>query len=734
MSLAEMEAYIHTSKYANYIPHLKRRETWEESIDRVKAMHLRKYPHVADEIEEAFECSYAKLALGSQRALQFAGPPIDRHNSRLFNCAYSYCDRVRFFQEAFYLLLCGCGVGFSVQRKHIDCLPMIHPLTSDVPITHAIQDSIEGWADAEGALISSYMPWGPFPEYFSRPVIFDPSLVRPKGSPISSGTGLAPGPGPLLEALENIRRIFEREVSRGFPVKMRPIVAYDIVMHSSESVLSGGIRRSATIVLFSPDDEEMARAKTGSWMYENPQRARSNNSALLVRHQTSRAVFSRLMKWTREFGEPATVWADHEDAGYNPCVEASLYGYDQYGNSGWQMCNLAEINGRRVKTHQDFARAAKAASIIGTLQAGYTSFPYLGEVSERITRREALLGVSITGMMEHPQLFLNPDIQTEMAQLVIKTNEQFAPKIGVNPTARGTLIKPSGTAALLLGTSSGIHPHHAKRYIRAIQANEDENPAIYFHQVNPQAVEPSVWKSGDRILQFCVEIDDQAITKDTLNAIDLLDHVRLTQNHWVEHGTVRERCAQLYLKHNVSNTIQVRAHEWDEVEEYIYEHRGDFAGVSLIAETGDLDYPQPPFTAISTPAEIVAKYGDGSLMVSGLIVDGLHAYSDLWKACDAVLGRITPEGDLQTDWIRRARQFADRYFGGDILKTLYALKEVNNWKKWCDLRREYRSVDYTQMREVRDFTQHEGELACAGRQCEIPRRESTPWKSATQPG
>lgn len=717
MSVKALQDYTYISKYARYSKDNNRRETWPEAVDRVKQMHLRKHPHAKDEIEWAFEQVLQQRVLGSQRALQFGGTPIEKVNARIYNCSFAYCDRPRFFQEAFYLLLAGSGVGFSVQKKHVGKMPNIHRPEKG-SIVYQIPDSIEGWADSLGVLVSSYMEDGPFPEYFGHDVEFDFSLIRKKGSSISSGSGKAPGPEPLKAALDNIRKLFDRQLDAGAD-RLRPIDAYDVVMYSADAVLSGGVRRSATIALFSPDDMEMAKAKTGNWFYENPQRARSNNSALLVRNKTTREQFKMLMDCVKEFGEPGFVWADDEDCGFNPCVEINLYAYDEFGNSGWQFCNLCEINGKMLTSEEDFAIAAKAGAIIGTLQASYTDFPYLGEVSERITRREALLGVSITGMMENPHIVFDPEIQKRMALLIKEVNGEFAAKIGVNPAARCTCVKPAGTTSCILGTSSGIHPHHSRRYFRRTQANEMEAPFLHFSALNPKATEKSVWRQGDGVLTFCIEVGEHAKTKQEVGALDLLEYVKLTQQNWVEYGTRYERCAQPWLRHNVSNTINVKPTEWDTVEDYIYNNRSFFAGISLLPHSGDLDYPQAPFCSISTPSEIVQKYGDGSVMVSGLIVDGLHAFDDLWRACDAVLGRFSDLNSVQEDWVRRAKQFAERYFNSDIQQMLYALKEVNNWKHWCDLRREFKDVDYSLLKEYTDETNLVQEAACAGGQCEV---------------
>jgi ribonucleoside-diphosphate reductase alpha chain len=667
-----------------------------------------------------------------------------------------------------YLLLCGSGTGFSVQTHHVAQLPSITPPHKGKR-SHVVSDSIEGWADALGVLLSSYfVPTGtPFPEFSGYEVDFDYSHVRPEGSPISWG-GRAPGPKSLQLALENIRTLLGRTLSKG-ATQLRPVDAYDIVMHASNAVLSGGIRRSATLCLFSPEDEEMMRAKTGRWFIDNPQRGRSNNSVVLLRDKTTKIFFDRVKEYTKEFGEPGFVWSDNREALYNPCVEIGLYAYDEEGRSGWSFCNLCEINIKKAETPEQFLEACETAAFLGTLQAGYNEFPYLGPVTESIVRREALLGVSMTGMMDNPRIAFDYELQCRGAQRVLDINERVAKVIGIRPCARGTCIKPAGTTSCLLGTSSGIHPHHARRYFRRVQANRLEFPAQYFAKINPMAVEKSVWNpEKDFVLTFLCEVPETARIKNEINALSLLKHVCETQKHWVSSGKRPGTSVQPWLHHNVSNTITVRPHEWTEVFDFIYHHRAFFAGVSLLPESGDKDYPQAPFTAVLTPSEIVLEYGPGSIMASGLIVDGLKAFDDnLWAACNCVLDTgecLEPESlrlkikedeavfgsdntwtsqgitsddsdevlkkwlldhvknyDLKRDWIRRARQFAERYFDGDRRKMTYGLKDVNNWKLWCDLSREYRDIDWNEITEENPGFKApnlEAGAACSGGKCE----------------
>jgi ribonucleoside-diphosphate reductase alpha chain len=681
-----------------------------------------------------------------------------------------------------YLLLCGCGTGFSVQKTHVKHLPEIAPRIKGKK-TFVIPDNIEGWADAIGIVVNSFFKTSTsFSEYNGYEVEFDFSEIRTEGSFISGGFK-APGPEGLKNSINKIVELIESRIEGGYASKsefcdkLRPIDAYDVIMHMSDAVLSGGVRRSATICVFSPDDDEMLNAKTGDWFIKNPQRGRSNNSVLLVRDKTTKEDFTKIMESVKDFGEPGFVWAEDEGVLYNPCVEIGFYpqldtkklskeqlktlkSSDEYKDdkryySGWQACNLCEINGKKLKTEEDMLQACRAAAIIGTMQADYTTFPYLGKVSQLLVEHEALLGVSMTGMMDSPEIIFDPKIQRKGAKEVLKTNERIAEIIGVNPCARGTCVKPAGTTSCVLGSSSGIHPHHARRYMRRVQANKLEFPLQEFMKHNPHAVEESVWSNNgtDMVITFLCEVPIGSVTKNQMGAVDLLEKVKLTQQNWVEAGTRIDRCTKEFVRHNVSNTITVQPDEWDELTNYIYKNRKWFAGISLLPASGDKDYPQAPFTTVHTPVEIVKTYGDASVFASGLIVDGLHAFNNnLWSACDCANGigeqldetceePQYPKGRnykelaayftakeeydewwRKTDWIRRAIQFSERYFDGDLRQMTYCLKDVSNWKLWCDLHRDYKDIDWSVVVEEDAFYQNVDETAgaaCAGGRCEL---------------
>lgn len=754
-ALKELQNYTFVSKYARWIPEKKRRETWKEAVDRVCSMMHRKYGqyNIKEIIDEAYDAMEKKKVLGSQRALQFGGKPIEKTNAKIYNCTSSYCDRLRFFQECFWLLLCGSGTGFSVQKHHVSKLPVfaewrrLYNIQKEEPLVFTPSDSIEGWADCLGVLLSSYFGVATeprFEQYTTKEVKFSFSRIRPEGSLLSSGVGKAPGSKPLKLALEKIRELLERCLKNG-QSKLRPIDAYDIIMFASDAVLSGGVRRSSTIALFSEDDDEMLSAKSGNWRSVNPQRARSNNSVVLLRGSTTYENFCRLMKDVKEFGEPGFIWTDDLDYLINPCAEIGMYPVDiETGLSGWQTCNLSTINCGSIKDEEDFYDRCKQAAVIGTLQAGFDSLSYLGEVSEKIIKREALIGVSMTGTMENYNIVLNPEVQRKGAEIVKETNKKIAALIGINQAARTTCLKPEGTTSCLLGTSSGIHPHHAKRYLRRVQNNLLEIPYQFFKKFNGKCTEKSVWSANntDENIIFPIEVADGAKLKNQLPAVDMLKIVKSTQENWVIPGKNQELCTKPWLNHNVSNTIMVFPEEWDVVTEFIYENREYFTGISLISASGDKDYPQIPFTAVYTSREIVKEYGEAALWCSGLIEGALEVFGDLWKACDAVLtGAEKYEADKivqldnyktlkqkriesakleeQLNWIIKFNKYANKYFQKDIKKLTYCLKDVYNWKLYCDLIDSFNPVNYTEMTEYEDNTKPEQEISCAGGACTI---------------
>ncbi|MDF7809251.1 ATP cone domain-containing protein [Pontiellaceae bacterium B12219] len=607
-----IQDYMLASRYARFLPELGRRETYAEAVGRVRDMHLRQFPAAEEDIRWAFDQVLEKRCLPSMRSMQFGGKAIETNHARMYNCTFGICDRPEFFAEGLFLLLCGTGVGFSVEFEHVEKLPALAPTIDEGSVVHFnIPDTIEGWADAMQALMDSYIN--------GYLVEFNYSAIRPRGAPLSTSGGRAPGHVPLRRALERARVILDSAIGR----KLKPIEAYDIMMHAADAVIAGGVRRSATICLFSADDGEMMNAKRGNWFETNPQRGRSNNSVKLIRNETSKAQFLRIFQKQKEWGEPGFYFANDLSHGCNPCCEIGLNPHlevtDADGNvtveSGWQFCNLTEINGAKLLSEEDFRIAVRAATIIGSLQAAYTTFPYLGETTEKLCRREALLGVSITGMMDSPAITLDPVLQQKMAKYAIEVNREITLKIGSEPAARLTCVKPAGSTSLLLGTASGIHPRHARRYFRRAQANKTDPVYKHFNETNPHMCEESVWSANktDDVITFCVEAPEEAILRSEMSAMDLLKHVHSTQQNWVVPGTARpELNPGLY--HNVSNTLTVRDDEWDAVSDYIWENRADFTGISMLAAAGDKMYQQAPHEEVVTAQdetlwnELISKF------------------------------------------------------------------------------------------------------------------------------
>lgn len=596
--------YIHVSKYARYQSELLRRETHLESSQRVLAMHrsylatsvCTGFPAI-ELLDKAWEYVDDERVLPSMRSLQFGGQPILRNHSRLYNCSASHADRIQFFSEMFFLLLSGSGVGYSVQWEHVNKLPTI-PKVGRTVRHYLIQDSIEGWADAILGLFQTTLKG----EYIE----FSYDRIRPEGSPLVTSGGKAPGHLPLKTALEKIRDSLYRAANR----KLRPIEVHDICCYLAEAVLAGGIRRSSLISIFSPDDAEMLHAKTGDWYPAQRQREMANNSVCLLRGEANRRQFKRIIELNREFGEPGFYFTDNNRYTPNPCVEIGMDPvYD--GETGFSFCNLTTINGSTAQTVEDFYARAEAAAVIGTVQACYTKFSYLGDASRLIAERDALLGVSISGIMDNPDICLNPKVQLEAAQIVIQTNRKMAKLLGINASARLTTVKPEGTSSLKLGAiSSGIHFQHARRYIRRVTANRLESPFLFFKKANPHmCVEKA---NGDWVIEFPIEVPSTARLKEQYGAIEFLEMVKSTYTNWVLPGT--QGSGSPGLTHNVSTTCHVKDDEWERVADYLFENQFNFAAVAFLPVRGDKIYSFAPLEAIISEADevrwnqLISKY------------------------------------------------------------------------------------------------------------------------------
>lgn len=565
--LSDITVYM---KYARFLPEKYRRETYKELVTRNMKMHIKKFPALEEEIKEAYQFVYDKKVLPSMRSMQFGGKPIEVAPNRIFNCAYMPIDDARAFGEIMFLLLGGTGVGYSVQTHHVEKLPEIVKPSGKRTYRYLVGDSIEGWADAVKALVLSYFRG-------TSKLRFDFSDIRPKGSRLVTSGGKAPGPQPLKECLVKLEGILETKENGD---KLRPIEVHDMICYIADAVLAGGIRRAALISLFSADDDEMVSAKAGSWWEKNPQRGRANNSIVLMRHIVTEDFFKDLWKRVRASGagEPGFYFTYDKDWGTNPCCEIALRPF--------QFCNLTEVNVSDVDDQEELNARVKAAAFIGTLQASYTDFHYLRAAWKRATEKDALIGVSMTGIASGKVL----DLDTRMAASIVKDeNARVAGLIGINPAARTTCIKPAGTTSLTLGTSSGIHAWHAPHYIRRIRVGKNE--AIYQHlnQIHPELVEDEYFRPHDTaVIQVPQKAPEGSILRSE-SALELLERVKQFSTHWIKRGHRKGQNT-----HNVSATVTIKEDEWDEVGEWMWENRKFYNGLSVLPHDGGT-YVQAPF-------------------------------------------------------------------------------------------------------------------------------------------
>ena len=569
--LSDITVYM---KYAKYIPELERRETWEELVTRNRSMHLKKYPELKKEIRETYKLVYDKKVLPSMRSMQFAGKPIEISPNRIYNCAYLPIDDWRAFSECMFLLLGGTGVGYSVQKHHVEELPEIRKPNYNRTRRFLIADSIEGWADAVKALMKNYFAGG-------SQLKFDYSDIRPKGARLVTSGGKAPGPQPLKECLVKIEGLLKGKEDGD---KLSTLETHDIVCHIADAVLAGGIRRAALISLFSAHDDEMIACKSGNWWELNPQRGRANNSAVLMRHKITKEFFMDLWKRVElsGAGEPGIYFSNDKDWGTNPCCEIALRPY--------QFCNLCEVNVSNIESQEDFNERVRAAAFIGTLQAGYTDFHYLRPVWQRTTEKDALIGVSMTGIGSGTVLGYD---MKEAAKIVKEENVKVAEILGINRSARTTTVKPAGTTSLTLGTSSGIHAWHNDYYIRRIRVGKNESMYKYLSEFHQPLIEDEYFRPHDTAVISVPQKAPEGAIMRTESPFQLLDRVKRVAQEWIKPG---HRSGN--NTHNVSATISLREHEWDAAGEWMWDNREYYNGLSVLPYDGG-SYTQAPFEDIT---------------------------------------------------------------------------------------------------------------------------------------
>jgi ribonucleoside-triphosphate reductase (thioredoxin) len=569
--LSDITVYM---KYAKYIPELNRRETWDELVTRNMNMHIKKYPKLEEQIRDNYKLVYDKKILPSMRSMQFGGKPIEISPNRVYNCAYLPIETVDAFSEIMFLLLGGTGIGYSVQRHHVAKLPPVNKPYPKRKRRFLIGDSIEGWADAIKVLMKSYLNGK------SSRIEFDYSDIRPKGAQLVTSGGKAPGPQPLKECIVKLTGMLDQKEDGD---QLTTVEVHDMVCHIADAVLAGGIRRAALIALFSADDNEMIACKSGNWWETDPQRGRANNSAVLMRHKITKEFFMDIWKRVElsGAGEPGIYLNNDKDWGTNPCCEIALRPY--------QFCNLCEVNASDIVDQEDYEERVKAAAFIGTLQAGYTDFHYLRDIWRETTEKEALIGVSMTGIASGTVLGLD---MAKAAEVVKKENARVAKLIGIKTSARTTTVKPAGTTSLTLGTSSGIHAWHNKYYVRRIRVGKNESIYGYLSKNHPTLIEDDYFRPHDTaVISIPQKAPAGAILR-TESPFQLLDRIKKIATEWVKTGHRRGSNT-----HNVSATVSLKENEWETAGEWMWDNRDYYNGLSVLPYDGGT-YVQAPFEDI----------------------------------------------------------------------------------------------------------------------------------------
>lgn len=768
--LADLKLY---SDFLGYREELGRYETWEEAVEDVMNTHKTKYKTKVEELKPYLDFAEKmykeKRFLGAMRGLQFRGEDIFKHEFRQYNCLVMYADKPEWIGNAFYLSLCGCGVGVNMLLPFVKRLPNLRTRNQGTK-TFIIQDSVEGWADAAHALVSSYCAAQcveGFEEYQGYELKFDYSLIRERGARVGRRFK-APGPKGLKNALDKIEILINNYLGTEESKEFITIIAYDIFMHLMNAVLSGGIRRAAASVIFSPEDTLMLNCKYGNWKQTNSQRERSNNSVGLLKNTFTKEQFREILALNKGGNDVGFAILNNIFEIFNPCFEIGftpLY-FSRFQDKGQilvlksrimknditvldevdvvnapkvstaiQCCNLNEGNMALCKTPQDFYNMCKAEAIMGTLQAGYVNFKHIkGCLAETIaiSKQESLLGVSMAGIMNSPWILDKPEILKEGAKIVLEINEKVSRILGINPCARGTCIKPGGDGPIVLECEPSTMGAHSKRQFRIMQLNKDSETAKWLEENMPFLIEESVYSENhtDFVIFVPIENTDGTIYKTEMKGLRHLKVIKTIMDNWVQPGKVEERCIIPTTSHNVSNTIIVDDADYDEVTDYIFENQDSFRAVAFISSFGDKDYNQCPNTSILTAKEIMDVYGEASIFASGLVVDALHAFdNNLWDACKACTDPdFVLTGDritvfIKKEIIKRFKKFAKNYFKNNLQETIYCLKDVHLYHKWRTINRQFKEVDFTQILHKPNYIDIDtmGAAACAGGACTINR-------------
>jgi len=580
----DYQKYIHKSRYARYIPQEKRREDWHETVNRLMDFWRGRFPDLHPvEFNEVQEAIYNMEVMPSMRSMMTAGPALDRDEVAGYNCSYVAVDSPRVFDEIMYVLLCGTGVGYSVEKKYVNKLPEISEEFHDTDTTIVFADSKIGWASGYRELLSLL--------YAGKVPKLDFARIRQAGAPLRTFGGRASGPEPLRDLCEFTKEVFKGARGR----RLSTVEAHDVVCKIAEIVVVGGVRRSALISLSDLDDDKMRQAKMGAWWENNVQRALANNSAvyeekpdvgrfmeewksLYDSKSGERGIFNR--QSANLFVPERRAELGYTDWGTNPCSEIVL--------RSKQFCNLSEVVVRTTDTPESLRRKVRLATILGTLQSTLTNFRYLSAAWKRNTEEERLLGVSLTGIMDNKLTSYAegelPNLLEELRREAIATNEEWAAKLGINPSSAITCVKPSGTVSQLVDCASGIHPRYSEYYIRTVRADK-KDPMSEFLISQGVPHEADVTKPNDTwVFAFPMKAPHLSVMRDDMSAIDQLELWLTYQVHWCEHKP--------------SITVYVREHEWMDVGAWVYNHFDSMSGVSFLPHS-DHTYKQAPYQEIS---------------------------------------------------------------------------------------------------------------------------------------